>query len=362
MPVFGRSFPSRTAAPRVVREAPEIDVTVSPDALLAPWTIPAPEVFTGDPVTQVQPAPLLAPWSIPAPAISVGVTISPDPLLAPWTVPDPDVVVPVKPGDQITGRQIEWNGFLLGSGTPYAWKTLDGWYVDLPGVDSGNVPQPNRHGSYSGPKLGQERIVMFTGQIKASRDGMEQALLDLVLATGIYRDDTELPLAIRALEQIYVGYGSVIRRASPFDKNVPLGLGTLVIQWTLSDPVLLSRELANAVIADGATTTVTNLGNTDTFPLIRVIGPAVDPVFMVEHGSDVRVLEFDLSVAAGQRFIVDTYYGTATVNGADVSGTLTGQSTSISDLVLPAGQSDMSWGTTPGTAPAATILWRHAIL
>jgi hypothetical protein len=363
MPVFGRSFPSRTAAPRLVRQAPEIDAAVTPGAISAPWTMPAPTVFVGDPVTLVQPGAISAPWTMPAPAISVSVTVSPSPVDAPWTVPDPDLNVPVRPGDNITSSgQIEWNGFLLGSGTPYSWKQLDGWYVDLPQVDSGNVPQPNRHGSYSGPKLGQERIVTFTGLVKAARAGMEQVLLDLVGATGIYRDDTELPLAIRALGQIYVGYGSVIRRASPFDKNVPLGLGNLVVQWALSDPVLLSDELANASVADGATQTLTNLGNTDSFPFIRVLGPVVDPTFMVERGTDVRVLEFDVSVPTGQRMIVDTYFGTATVNGADVSGTLTGSSTSIGDLVLPAGQSGFSFGTTPGTSAAATVLWRHAIL
>ncbi|GAA0969704.1 hypothetical protein GCM10009555_017310 [Acrocarpospora macrocephala] len=343
--------------------------STAPGVIEAPWSMPAPvvEVFEGLP-TVAEPGVILAPWSMPAPLVDAfsNATAAPGPILAPWTLPTPAVLVPIVPGDQITGPgQIEWNGFLLGRGTPYGLGNLEGWY-DLPAIDTGNVAHPTRHGAESGRDLSQERIVTYSGLTRAPRDDWEETVEDLILATGVGEDDTEYPLAIRLLDHVYTGMGKVTRRAVPVDKHFRLGHSRIVVQWTLSDPRLLSK-LNSAVIADGETQTILNAGNTATSPLIRIPGPSVIPQILFEPlvGGEVvdeRLIEVDLTVADGENLIIDVKLGTISIGDTDHLDKLTGTSTSVPDLVLPAGQVRVSYTSEEGDAPPATVLWKHAIL
>ena|GEM_PF-4115658 len=339
---------------------------VDPPALQVPLDLPGPGVFTADKLTLAAPDPIDTAFDIPDHEIrafgNVYVTI-PEPLLIQGDVWEPSIGVPTNPGDRITrSGQVEWNGFLMGSGTPYRIQQIDGWVTDMPGLDSGNVPQPNRHGSWSGRKLAQERIVTLSGLIRARREEMPGVIQDLLQATAVPLGDTEYPLAIRILDEIYVGYGVVTRRSIPVDRNYRLGLGKLTIQWTLSDPVLLSRELASAVIPTQSTVTVTNLGNTVTYPLIRVHGPAANPAIEVAPEADEeRLLEFRLDVPAGQTLTIDCYYGTVSLESDNVISSLSLNSVPIHDFVFPAGTSEVTYDGGV-SAPPAEILWRHAYL
>ncbi|OPG10563.1 hypothetical protein [Microbispora sp. GKU 823] len=225
---------------------------IAPSTLTGTWTLPDPEIATANGLTPVNPNTLAGTWALPAPTVQAysNITVTPETLVGAWQVYDPVAGVPVNPGDGISGPgQVEWNGFLFGPGTPYTPQQLDGWVTDMPGLDSGNVPQPSRHGSYPGRKLAQERQVTLSGLITANPGDIEQAIEDLIQATPVLEDDVELPLAIRVLNNVYVGYGSVTRRSIPLDM-VGIGKAKLTIQWTLSDPVLLSQSLSSAVIAD----------------------------------------------------------------------------------------------------------------
>lgn len=337
--------------------------SAAPGTLGTSWAMPEPELVVADGLTPVNPNPLLTDWSMPTPTVAAfrNVTVTPDALFTSWSIADPAAGVPVNPGDGITGSgQIEWNGFLF-DGAVYRPQQLDGWVTDMPGLDSGNVPQPSRHGAYPGRKLAQERIVTLSGLITADPDTIEQAVEDLLAATPVLEDDTELPLAVRLVNTIYVGYGSVTRRSIPLDL-IGIGQAKMTLQWTLSDPVLLSRELNSAVIGDGETQTLTNLGNAATYPLIRIPGPAVNPAIEIQRsGGDARVLEFDTTVADGSLLIVDTYYGTALLGGTDVINTLSSTSVPVFDLVLAAGQSAVTYDA-GGSAPDITVLWRSAYL
>lgn len=361
--------PSPVAAVASV-PAPELSIgtTLTPTPVAGNAVVPAPDVHTGALTTPVNPAAVVATAAVPAPTIETHMNafVAPPAVAAVANVLVPDIGVPVNPGDKI-GRagQIEWNGFLLGSGTPYRWQSLEGW-VDLPSIDSGNVPQPGRHGSYPGRDLTQERHVIYTSNIRVPREDMQVAIDELVAATRILEDDTELPLAIRVLDTIYVGYGKIARRSIPIDKLVRLGHGQLVLQWTLSDPILQSRELSSVVIPDGTWQAVANLGNAPSYPTIRIPGPCEGPAVAVryDYGGgrvDERTIEFDVELAPGDLLVIDTYYGTAMVEDFPVMDTLTGGSVPIPDLVLPAGQSQIGYATAQGGAEAATVLWRHAI-
>ncbi|NJP27113.1 hypothetical protein FLW53_23510 [Microbispora sp. SCL1-1] len=357
-----------TAAAVIPSPALAVGSTITPAAVTAAAVIPTPDVHTGAITTAVNPAAVVATAVIPAPTVDAykNVFMTPDPPIATAVIPVPTVGVPVNPGDQIDRPgQIEWNGFLLGGSTVYRWLTLEGWW-DLPDLDSGNVAHPSRHGAYAGRDLTQERHVTYTALVRARREDMQAVINELKAATRILDDDTELPLAIRVLDDVLVGYGKVARRAIPIDKLVRLGHAQLTIQWTLSDPILQSRELANAVVADGVWQNVTNLGDAPAYPTIRMPGPVTGPTIFVRHEEagrlDERALEFDLHLNTGETLIIDTYYGTAAVGSDSVVDTLTGNSVPIPDLVLPAGQSLIGYGSSGGSAPAATVLWRHSYL
>lgn len=346
-------------------------VTAAPETVVGSWSVPTPDVLAleGGAPAHAQPDLIEASWSVPAPVAQAfkNVEVSPATVVGRWEVPQPAVGGSTVPGGQITrAGQIEWNGYLLGSGTFVRLKTLDGWY-DLPDLDSGNVPHPTRDGAYSGRPLAQERYVIFGGSANAPLDVWEDVIEELRLRTGKSVDDTEYPLAIRVLERIWIGYGQVTRRPIPVNQAFRMGLANVTIRWTLSDPRLLSRELANAVIADGATATLANVGNTWAYPEIRVPGPANDPQLLIEQyiGSEVvdeKLLEFDLSLGSGERLTIDTKLGIASVGGEDVSSSLTQTSAPVSDFVFPPGSVDFSYTSAGASSPDATVLWRHAVL
>ncbi|MEV4320999.1 hypothetical protein AB0J37_02070 [Microbispora rosea] len=357
-----------TAAAVIPSPALAVGSTIAPAAVTAAAVIPAPDIHTGAATTAVNPGAVVATAVIPSPTVDAykNVFMTPAAVVAAAVFPAATIGVPVNPGDQIDRPgQIEWNGFVLGGSTVYRWLTLEGWW-DLPDIDPGNVPHPSRHGAYPGRDLTQERHVTYTALVRARREDMQAVVNELKAATRILDDDTELPLAIRVLDDVLVGYGKVARRSIPIDKLVRLGHAQLTIQWTLSDPILQSRALANAVVADGVWQDVTNLGDAPAYPTIRMPGPVTGPTIFVRHIEagrlDERALEFDVHLNAGETLIIDTYYGTAVVGEDPVMDTLTGNSVPIPDLVLPAGQSLIGYGSSDGGAPAATVLWRHSYL
>lgn len=344
--------------------------STAPETVVGTWTVPHPDVLAleGGAPAHAQPDLITGTWSVPAPTVQAfkNVEVSPNPVTATWSVPQPSVGGSQVPGGQIyKAGQGEWRGLLLGGGTPYSLKTLDGWY-SLPDIDSGNVAHPTRSGSYPGRDLGQERYVIWGGTASAPRDQWEDVIDELRLRFGLSSDDTEYPLAIRLLERTWIGYGKVSGRGIPVDPNFKMGRANVTLKWTLSDPRLLSRELANAVVADGATVSLASVGNADARPEIRIPGPAMDPELLIEQyvGDELvgeKLLAFDLTIGSGERLVIDVHLGIASVDGEDVINHLTQTSAPVTDFVFPPGTVDFSYTSAGGSAPAATVLWRHAV-
>lgn len=347
-----------------------LGLNIEPGPIAAPWAVPTPEVsITGSPPTQVQPSPIVAPWSLPAPAVRVDVTVTPAPILAAWQLPGPTVTVPINPGDDLDGPgQLSLNGFRLGSGTVYGLEELIGADIDLPGVDNGNVLNPSSDGAMPGRKLSQPRIITASFKVRAPRDEMRATMEAFRDNTPLADSDEEVDLAIQVLDTIYLARGAVTRRSAPINKHYRLGLAKAVLQFECSDPRLYSRDLGSANISDGQTVAVTNLGNRRTRPLVRIPGPADTPrleVFRVlaDGTEDLRVLEFDLAVADGDTLTVDIARGTAELDDeSSQTRYLTGASVGLPSWVLGRGTSEVTYDTEPGTAPPLTMLWRHAWL
>ncbi|GAA3441071.1 hypothetical protein Pve01_66960 [Planomonospora venezuelensis] len=343
-------------APSVSTEETEV---AAPDTVAVTTTVPTPGV---DSTVSLVPATVPATVDLPAPAVQVHADVTLDVIGITVAVPTPTVTVPVLPGDRVArAGQIEWNGTLLGSGTPYSWQELAGWR-DCPPIISGNVDQPTGHGSYAGQPYAGERIINWSTLMKAPRAEIAQAVDDLQMATGLAQTEDEGSLVIWDFDlgAPYLVYAHLSdRKPGTINKQARLGLMRGVIQWTCSDPRLYGVIRQSATIARDIETEVLNDGN-EASPrvVIRIPGPTVTP--QIENPTLDRVIAFNVSVADGEVLEIDVKLGTAVIGATDHVSDLIEGSTSIPDFVLGAGANVLLFTADSGGAAGMDILWRHA--
>lgn len=269
------------------------------------------------------------------------------------------VTTPILPGANITrAGQIEWNGFLLGSGTPYRWKGLTGW-KNLPGITPGNVERSTGHGSYRGRPSGQERIITYATIIKGPATAFEQIIEDLEDVTGLPDTEEEFPLVIRELSTPYLVYAQIRNRdPGPIDPNYRLGLASNgVVQWVASDPRRYGLTRRGATVPRDVPTELLNAGNTGTHPLIRIPGPSEAPIL---HNQTLnRIIGFGRSILPGQVLEVDPYGATARIGDTNVTGDLTG-SVPLPDFLLGSGGNTILYTAASGGSGGVDFLWRDA--
>ncbi|MEV6036045.1 hypothetical protein AB0L65_33160 [Nonomuraea sp. NPDC052116] len=272
------------------------------------------------------------------------------------------VSIPVKPGDSLTGAdgQVEWNGVLWGPSTSVGvLLPVEGWYAS-PSIDNLNVDKPGSHGAWDARKLAKQRIVSFRLQPDSAADPTQvQTLIDQILAaTGIPEDDSPLPLVIKAYGPPKLAYGQVVDRPLTLDGDYNAGLPTVGVVIACGDPRLYSLNQEGVTVPTGTPVTVANTGNAATHPLIRIEGPATNPVLTNQTMG--RVLQFAITLTSGQLMEIDTKFGTVTVGGVNKMSTLTGNSVPVSDFVLQAGSNTITYAVSSGGTEGADILWRHA--
>jgi hypothetical protein len=343
---------------------------VQTDQIAATSSIPTPDVFVGGAVTPVQPLVISGVASLPTPSVSTvkNVSAAPPVIAATASIPVPRVTVPINAGDDLDGKgQISYNGFKMGGGTVYSLQRLIGTPWDMPALDNGDVPHPSAHGSLPGQKHSQARIFTVEMLIKAPRDQIEDAANAFLAGLPVPDADEQLPIALQVLDTIYIGYGACTKRDAPIDKRTPLGYVPAGAQFTMADPRFYSRELLSATIPDGGNVDVLNDGNTTTYPILRCPGPAQRPLLeifrMLPDGTeDIRVIEYDLEIEAGQALIIDTKLGIVTIGTESQAQARTNTSVSVPDMVFGKGISTIAYETLDGTAPPAVALWKHAYL
>lgn len=275
------------------------------------------------------------------------------------------VSIPPAPGDLLTGAdgEMEWAGQRYGGGQAlYRITELEGW-EDLPSITSGNVERPSRHGSYSGRKFAEEHVVTATIQVDDNSSTFAQSYGALRAATAVGEDDTESALVITLRGETLLANGSITGRIVPTGL-IGAGIAQVTVRWTCSDPRRFSLALQGATVPLNAPTDLANIGNVNTHPLIRVPGPATDPVLRnVVAGVLDRTIEFDLVVPDGQVLEIDTDRATVTLNGDSQMSQLTGSSVPVGDWVL-AGVADNTITYTAGAGglAGADVLWRHAYM
>ncbi|TDD90770.1 phage distal tail protein [Actinomadura rubrisoli] len=298
---------------------------------------------------------------------------------------DAEAQFTAEPGALITrDGQIEWAGTLLGSGTPYRWLELTGW-EDTPGLDSGSVLRPDRHGAWPGRQLAQERVITWSARISAPSPAEFGGLVTaLRRATALLDDGQERALVIRAKGgETLLTWATLTSRIVPNDRQAGIGRGTATIQWTASDPrryapaeqtVSIPQPTAGAGLIypltyplDYGTASETGVrtvevgGDTPTSPVVTFYGPCTGPrLTVVETG---RSIGFDVPLVAGETLVVDTANGSVELDGADRFNTLTAASVPIEDLTLIPGIQTLTFrASTYGGGASCDITWRDATL
>ena len=287
-------------------------------------------------------------------------------------------------GDLITqDGQLEFNGLLLGGGTVYGWRQLDGW-DDLPPLQAANATRPSQHGSYPGQLVAGERVITWDFLISTTVAAFPAAVAALRAATAVPSGDVEIPLVIQLAGQKLLVNARCTQRAVGAPKTYPLGYVTGALQFVASQPRRYTAVQSTA--STGLPTAGTglvyplvypldygsggtpgavqalNAGDTATPCVLTVRGPATMP--SVANQTLNKTLEFSITLAGSDVLTVDTAAGTVLLNGtANRLYTLTAKSTPVEDWLLAPSINDVAFRATAYDAAALlTVTWRSAYL
>jgi hypothetical protein len=289
--------------------------------------------------------------------------------------------------------QYDLGGVLIGAGTSV--NVIETAGLGRPPVRDSDVDQPSMDGQFAGPDYWSGRQIQIDAAIKIP--GEADACHDMIATIQAASD----PAAVRLVG----GAGMTVRikrpgrpvkrltarmrKLDPEFKDVRHGYVPLDIELLAHDPTfyadtesvteiplgwLTGGGFAAPVVApiyvqDGTVAAdrpgwVTNEGDTDAWPVIRITGPCSN--VSVIHADSGRTLSLPtLTLAAGQWVDIDTRPGYRTVtreNGGNASTTLS-PSSRIDLFSLPPGQSEMRWTAFDNTNTARMRLtWRDAYI
>jgi hypothetical protein len=293
----------------------------------------------------------------------------------------------------LTDWQYDLGGVVIGRGTSVQVIDVEG--LGRPPVRESDIDQPSMDGQFAGPDYWAGRQVLFDAAIRIPGDAA--ACHDLVATLQAATDTASVRLV--------GGQGMTLRikrpgaptkrltvRARKLDtelKQVIHGYVPLDMEFLAHDPTLYADEetttelplgwltgggfaapiTAPIFVQDGTVAAdrpgwVTNNGDADAWPIIRITGPCSNVT--ITHTASGRALALPtLTVAAGRWVELDTRPGYRTVtwdNGGNASAYLSPGSR-LDLFTIPPGQSEMRWTAFDATNTARLRLtWRDAYI
>jgi hypothetical protein len=272
-------------------------------------------------------------------------------------------------------------------------EPIQGWEETTP-VDSGTVLRGQQHGGSPGRLLSQVRTVTIN-LIGRCEPGQASAATRALAAQTPTDSDAELPLVVQLDDMPLVAWGRVVRRLVPPSVATRNGLikgaslqvvctdprryevtervGTTALPapesglvWGSPESGLVwgSPEAGLSWGTPGSTGDIlaVNSGDAPVHPVIEFRGP-VDSPALTMSGTGL-VLEYQITLAASDVLIVDTWAGTVTLGGQSRIGTASLRSAPEGAFTLPpASTTTLSFRAAPGSVdPAAscTVRWRSA--
>lgn len=291
-----------------------------------------------------------------------------------------------KAGNSITGNgQLEYNGYVLGDNSMTFMDEINGW-DDLPGIESGNTPRSNYHGSWAGKKLANQRIITWKGRFSPPDPSLwVEELKALRTAFTLPEDASELPIVVRSIDETRMCFGAVVARSLPMNRAYGYYGAELSLQFECSDPrkyslgenswtlelppvvdvgltYPLSYPLDYGVEVVSNTGSLLNDGDIVTPATLTFYGPVTKPALLNETVN--TKLEFDITLAADEYLEVNTRTGTVLLNGiADRIYTRTPTSAPLLSFGLVPGYNNMTITAGSWDSPASVgISWRDATL
>ena len=284
-------------------------------------------------------------------------------------------------GDLITGDwQAEYNGVLLGDGTPFHIAQIDG-LLDLPDIRSSDTVRMRRHGLRAGDDYTAGRRVVLTLEVSSTDTVSFSAAVDqLMVATTPGGEPAPLVFQIPGV----AGSGKRSVMCRPRRRSLPVGrefyyqLPLATIEFYSVDPRIESSALLaqstdletaggglnfNAVApfvfgatAEGGVMTISNDGNFTASPTFTFTGPVSNP--RVENLTHGQTLSFTITVADGDTLVVDTDQRTVLLNGtASRYSTMDFGSNWVN---FQPGVNEITYRASTTTTTTMTTTWRSA--
>lgn len=281
---------------------------------------------------------------------------------------------------------------LLGPGTAYGWRTLDGW-DDSPGLDSGTVNRSDAHGAYLGRLLAQPRTVTIDDMIIRTEPRRMGAAVRTLRAATALRDD-EQPLVVQLDDEPpLLSFARCLRRSVPvqvggyavglvqgaalqFEAVDPRRYGLVEQQvearlpaaepgldWQVTPgPERLLYPISFGAPGSTGTLLAVNDGDAPTHPMIAIRGPVSLP--SVTNLRTGEAIEYDLDLALDDELVIDTREGTVTLNGtADRLYTVSARSIPENLFALAPGTTSLVFRAAPGAVDpraSCSLRWRSA--
>jgi len=279
------------------------------------------------------------------------------------------------PGGLVTRRgQVQYGDVLTGAGTAARWRELIGWR-DTPEAQVGDAPRPQAHGVYAGTVLGDSLTVTYTYLLRGLPEAKLAALA--TLEAGLPMDGVERPLVVDDGAGPTMRMARVIGRQLPMDKSYRVGPVECSVQFLCADPrryglqeqtsrvrlpassggleYPLSYPLSYGESSSGAVI-VRNRGGAASPLRLEFVGPLESPEVVTDRWR----VGFAITLAAGERLVVDTSEGTALLNGtADRLYTINPTSDPLELCTVQPGPMNLSLVAPSGTG-YVSVSWRDA--
>lgn len=218
--------------------------------------------------------------------------------------------------------QYEFNGLLMGSGTPYTVTGLEGLWA-LPEIRTADIERNDGHGDVPGEDLMGPRIMEAEITVTADTQTlMETHMLNIARAMRVRQDD--IPLVWLRPGQAKKQVNCRPRRRSfPSKYEMARGIAEGMVQLYCPDPLIyanLEKTLQitlPAATASGSAVWANN-GDFETWPKFTLQGAGSNPRFANQQAAN-RQVRIDLVMASGDTLVVDTHplRRTVALNGVD---------------------------------------------
>ena len=232
--------------------------------------------------------------------------------------------------------QVEFDGLLLGAGTPYQVTNLEG-FLDLGGVRAPMTQRARARGGYVEPHYGQGATRILEFNISATASAAFGPAVALLRAQTYAQTDVR-PLWFQIPGQgLLTGGAQVLDRAIPTVQEFALGLvRKAAVQFYFPDPFWygptatavtglpstsgglvypLAYLLPYGTVVSGKAS-CPNVGSGATSPVFTVTGPH-DNGFQVTSVEDALTLQYNGPLGAGDTVVIDTRTGSVLLNGSD---------------------------------------------